>query len=114
VEPVDKDKASFALFGDEKAAGIWPKMKVGKSGEFKDPKTKKYLSVRIKELLSGNLMLVSIGKDEPPFIVRGLPTKGLADDIQIELKGEWKVTGTGPYGKPEKNYYIVEQVTKKE
>jgi hypothetical protein len=112
VEPVAKDKASFALAGDENAVGIWPRMKVGKMGEFKDPKTKKNLDVRIKELLSGDLMMVRIGSDEPAFLVRGLPTKGLADDTEIELKGEWKVTGTGPYGTPTKHYYIVEPVKK--
>jgi hypothetical protein len=122
VEPVDKDKASFALPGDEKASGIWPRMKVGKSGEFKDPKTKKPLSVHIEELLSENLMLVAIGKDEPAFIVKGLPTRGLASGTRIELKGEWKVTrtapivdlyfGTAPRKERKNSYYVVEQVMK--
>ena len=122
VEPLDKDKASLALSGAENASGIWPKMKVGKSGEFRDAKTKKPLSVHIEELLSENLMLVSIGKDEPAFIVKGLPTKGLANGGKIELKGEWKVTqtsaladfsfGTAPPKERKSSYYVVEQVIK--
>lgn len=119
VEPAKgaKDQASLALAGEENATGIWPAMKVGRVGALEDTKAKKPLPVRVVALVSANMMLVEIDKDKPKFLVRGLPTKGLADDSVIELKGEWKVTGTGPYayGKQpatRKNYYIVEPVKK--
>jgi hypothetical protein len=118
VEPAPeaRNKASLALAGEEKAPGIWPLMKVGKTGEFKDPKTGKVLEARLVSKITDNLMLVQLDKDRPRFLVKGLPTKDLADDSEVELKGEWKVTGIGPYAKSEfstkKNYYIVEPVKK--
>jgi hypothetical protein len=63
------------------------------------------------------MMLVEVDRsDEPRFLVRGVPTKDIADDIIIELKGTWKVTGTGPYTSArfgKKTYFIVEPLKKR-
>jgi hypothetical protein len=83
---------------------LWPNLEVGKVGDFKANETT-YHKVVIVQLIAVDMMMVQIGKG-PPFLVDKVPTKGLVEDKVIELKGLWKVVGTGPFRG--KNYYIVQ------
>jgi hypothetical protein len=87
---------------EEKRPSIWPDLKVGKSGYWiegklvgKD-KAARWVALSLEptvvSIIDGDTMVAKLaGKT---FVVKGKPTKDLADGERLYLPGEWKVTGT--------------------
>ena len=70
-------------------------MKIGQSGEI----TNFGIDLTIKEVGDDWLYIRCDSKSDPTFyfLVRGVATKGLADDKPWDYKGSWKVTDTEKY-----------------
>ena len=52
-----------------------------------------------------------VGQVDPVFMVKGVPTKDLADGETFELTGKFRVAGTKKY--EGRTYKVVEAVAKK-
>jgi hypothetical protein len=89
---------------------VFPDLKVGSVGHFKHSKDG-YWKTRVVEIIGKDSMLLEVGGKPPTFMVKGYPTKDLADDELVELEGDWKVTGTTRY--EGKTYKVVEPVKAK-
>lgn len=85
------------------------RFEVGHVGYFRaDPKSTVYFHIRILEIIDKDTMLMKLGRMNPAFLLKGMPTKGLVEDKVIEVKGKWKVTDTKKHRG--KTYYLVEPV----
>ncbi len=51
--------------------------------------------LRAREIVDGKTMVVYLFNDRSaPFVVRGHPTKGIADGQTLDIPGVWRVTNT--------------------
>lgn len=73
---------------------IYPALKVGTTGHFKKDKDN-YHKGRVVKVIAINAVIARVGQKE--FVLSEIRTKDLADDDDLDLKGEYKVTGTFKY-----------------
>lgn len=67
---------------------------------------------RVREVVNDSEMVVYLpGSRDNPVYIAGRSTKGIADGREVELPGEWKVTGTRKHRG--RTYYVAEPVAVK-